>query len=87
MRVTVCVSFVTIIVFFSLPGCYAYDLAAWRVRLHIKNNRSDIWIKVANYHSRTLRYNMIYRADLIVRAAKWADWLEARFVVADTAGS
>jgi hypothetical protein len=69
------------------PGCYAYDLAAWRVRLHIKNDAGDIWTKAANYHSRTPEYNTVYRADLIARAVKWADWLEARFVAADTAGS
>ncbi|SDH44365.1 hypothetical protein SAMN05428952_101415 [Nitrosomonas sp. Nm132] len=62
------------------PGCYAYDLAAWRVRLHIKNDKGDIWTKAANYHSRTPKYNVKYRADLIAKAAKWADWLENRFI-------
>jgi Transglycosylase SLT domain len=62
------------------PGCYAYDLAAWRVRLHIKNDKGDIWTKAANYHSRTPKYNTIYRADLIARAVKWADRLEERFI-------
>ncbi|MBL0011120.1 MAG: transglycosylase SLT domain-containing protein [Nitrosomonas sp.] len=57
-------------------GCYAYDLAAWRIRLHIKNDKDDIWTKAANYHSRTPQYNARYRADLIGKAAKWADWLE-----------
>ncbi|MBX3630635.1 MAG: conjugal transfer protein TrbN [Nitrosomonas sp.] len=60
-------------------GCYAYDLAAWRVRQHIKNDRGDIWTKAANYHSRTPEYNSKYRADLIARAPKWTDWLEERF--------
>ena len=61
-------------------GCYAYDLAAWRVRLHIKNDKGDIWTKAANYHSRTPKYNAKYRADLIVKAVKWADWLENRLI-------
>ena len=65
-------------------GCYSYDLAAWRVRLHIKNDKGDIWTKAANYHSRTPKYNAKYRADLIVKAAKWADWLEARFPSSNT---
>lgn len=65
------------------PGCYAYDLAAWRVRQHIKNDKGDIWTKAANYHSRTPRYNSKYRDDLITRAVKWADWLENRFFIAD----
>jgi len=57
-------------------GCYSYDLAAWRVRQHIKNDKGDIWTKVANYHSRTPKYNTQYRNDLISSAARWADWLE-----------
>ncbi|ECH9341663.1 conjugal transfer protein [Salmonella enterica subsp. diarizonae] len=61
------------------PGCYSYDLAAWRIRGHIKNDRGDIWTKAANYHSRTPYYNEIYRRDLIRKAAKWQTWIEARF--------
>lgn len=61
-------------------GCYAYDLAAWRVRLHIKNDKGDIWTRAANYHSRTPSYNLKYRADLIAKAVKWADWLENLFI-------
>ncbi len=61
-------------------GCYAYDLAAWRVRLHIKNDKGDIWTKAANYHSRTPKYNAKYRADLIVRANRWSGWLVNRFI-------
>ena len=41
------------------PACYAYDLAAWRVRLHIKNDKGDIWTKAANYYSRTPKYNTL----------------------------
>lgn len=61
-------------------GCYSYDLAAWRLRGHLLNDRGDIWTRAANYHSRTPKYNESYRADLIRKATKWGDWLEARFV-------
>ncbi len=57
-------------------GCYAYDLAAWRVRQHIKNDPGDVWTKAANYHSRTPKVNSRYRNDLIVKAVKWADWID-----------
>jgi hypothetical protein len=60
-------------------GCYPFDLAAWRLRIHIKRDDGDLWTRAANYHSRTPHYNAIYRADLIKRAIKWADWLDARF--------
>ncbi|MFS4588356.1 transglycosylase SLT domain-containing protein, partial [Neisseria gonorrhoeae] len=36
------------------PGCYAYYLAAWRIKRHIVYDRKgDIWTKIANYHSYT----------------------------------
>lgn len=62
----------------SAAGCYAFDLAAWRIRLHIKKDQGDIWTRAANYHSRTPKYNAKYRADLMTKAVKWADWLEKR---------
>ncbi len=64
-------------------GCYAYDLAAWRVRQHINNDQGDIWTRAANYHSRTPKYNSKYRDDLIIRAIRWGDWLESHFITAD----
>ena len=67
----------------SAAGCYAFDLAAWRLRQHIKKDRGDLWTRAANYHSRTPQYNATYRADLLVKSGKWADWLEARFVTVD----
>lgn len=67
----------------AAAGCYAYDLAAWRLRQHIKNDKGDLWTRAANYHSRTERYNSIYRADLMLRATRWGKWLSARFVTYD----
>jgi hypothetical protein len=64
-------------------GCYSFDLAAWRIRNHIRNDRGDLWTKAANYHSKTLQFNAVYRAKLVQKAAKWAGWLEARFVTYD----
>lgn len=52
-------------------GCYSYDLAAWRLRGHIRNDSGDLWTRAANYHSRTPQYNAPYRADLMKRAEKW----------------
>ena len=67
----------------TAAGCYPYDLAAWRLRGHIKNDAGDIWTRAANYHSRSPQHNATYRADLMVKAKKWADWLAARFVTLD----
>jgi hypothetical protein len=63
----------------AAAGCYSFDLAAWRLRRHIRNDKGDLWTKAANYHSKTRQYNRIYRADLIQKAVKWANWLDARF--------
>jgi len=68
-------------------GCYPYELAAWRLRQHLRYDKGDLWTRVANYHSRTPSRNARYRADLRKKAAKWADWLAARFHTIDvTAG-
>ncbi|MBP9900706.1 MAG: transglycosylase SLT domain-containing protein [Verrucomicrobia bacterium] len=67
----------------ATAGCYSFDLAAWRLRMHLRNDKGDIWTRAANYHSRTPQFNVVYRADLMKKAAKWADWLEARFVTLD----
>jgi hypothetical protein len=63
----------------AVSGCYPFELAAWRLRKHLLNDDGDIWTRAANYHSRTPEYNQTYRADLMVRAAKWASWLKDRF--------
>ena len=67
----------------AAAGCYSFDLAAWRLRGHILHDQGDLWTRAANYHSRTYKYNVVYRADLIRKAAKWANWLEAHFVTVD----
>lgn len=64
-------------------GCYPYELAAWRLRGHIRDDAGDLWTRAANYHSRTPKYNAIYRAKLIRAAGKWADWLAQRFNTRD----
>lgn len=71
----------------AAAGCYSFDLAAWRLRQHIRKDKGDLWTRAANYHSRTVRYNVIYRADLMAKAVKWADWLDARFVTYDVTKS
>jgi hypothetical protein len=64
----------------ATAGCYSFDLAAWRLRQHLYNDKGDLWTRAANYHTRTPQYNHLYRTDLIQKASKWGDWLDARFV-------
>jgi hypothetical protein len=60
----------------AVPGCYPYQLAAWRLHNHIAYDTGDLWTKAANYHSRTPRYNSAYRVDLMKKADQWANWLD-----------
>lgn len=61
------------------PGCYPYQLAAWRLRGHLKNDRGDVWTRAANYHSRTPQYNARYRYQLMRKALQWNAWLDRQF--------
>lgn len=67
----------------AAAGCYSYELAAWRLRTHIRKDKGDIWTKAANYHSRTPEHNTAYRSDLMRKALKWANWLEKHFVTVE----
>ena len=47
-------------------SCYAFHLAAWRIKGHLQeNDHADVFTMVAYYHSRTPRYNQIYKKRLI----------------------
>lgn len=62
-------------------GCYNAALAAWMVRKKIDENMDqDYWTRVANYHSKTPKYNAIYRKKLIPLAVKWGNWLQQRYL-------
>ena len=53
-------------------GCYSFHLAAWRIKGHLSENvNTDPLTKVAYYHSRTPKYNMIYRNKLISNLQKF----------------
>jgi Transglycosylase SLT domain len=62
----------------AADNCYPYQLAAWRLVKHIQEDAGDLWTRVADYHSRTPRFNAPYRVGVIRRAAYWARWLTAR---------
>ena len=61
--------------------CYPFELAAWRLAGHLARDRGDVFTRAANYHSRTPRYNAIYRGKLIKAAASWEIWLTEHFAV------
>ncbi|CND60848.1 transglycosylase SLT domain-containing protein [Yersinia enterocolitica] len=63
----------------ALRGCYNAELAAWILKSRInENNGQDFWTRVANYHSKTKKFNDIYKAKLMPLAIRWGNWLEKR---------
>ena len=60
-------------------GCFSYDLAAFRLKEHLSEKGADVFTKASNYHSRTPKYNALYREDLIKKAEKWGKWLDENF--------
>jgi hypothetical protein len=67
----------------AAPGCFSFLLAAWRIRGHLHKDTGDVWTRAANYHSRTPRYNAVYRADIMRRASRWTTWLDTHFPTHD----
>lgn len=60
-------------------GCYNAELAAWLVRKHLTGDTDvDYWTRVANYHSKTPKFNAAYRSALIPLAIRWGKWLQQR---------
>ena len=66
------------------PGCYPYDLAAWRLGGHLRHDPGDLWQRAANYHSRTPMHNAPYRAFIMASALRWGNWLRARVATYET---
>lgn len=61
-------------------GCYNAELAAWIVRKQLdKPGSQDYWVRVANYHSATPKFNAIYRSKLIPLADRWGRWLQSNY--------
>ena len=61
------------------PGCYPYQLAAWRLKEHLAHDLGTIWQRAANYHSRTPLYNERYAYALALKAQQWAKWLSEHY--------
>lgn len=61
-------------------GCYNAEIAAWLLKKRIAEpGDQDFWTKAANYHSRTPKFNAIYRRKLVVLSTEWANWLQQTY--------
>ncbi|TWA81518.1 hypothetical protein FBY14_1249 [Azospirillum brasilense] len=64
-------------------GCYPYELAAWRIKKHVVEDKGSFWKRVANYHSRNSAPNQRYQSLIKPRAQKWWRWLTANYATHD----
>ncbi|MEM8515171.1 hypothetical protein RCH14_004531 [Massilia sp. MP_M2] len=63
-------------------GCYNAEIAGYLLSRHLNDKRSqnkDFWTRAANYHSKTPRFNAIYREKLINASTGWANWLSHKY--------
>jgi Transglycosylase SLT domain len=61
-------------------GCYNAEVAAFLLKKRLtERGTQDFWTKAANYHSRTPRYNRVYRADLMRLSSEWANWMKQNY--------
>jgi len=60
-------------------GCYNAELAAWLLHKRLdESTGQDFWTRAANYHSKTPKFNTVYRSKLIPLAIQWGKWLQQR---------
>lgn len=57
-------------------GCYNAEIAAWLLRKRLdEDTGQDFWTRAANYHSKTDRFNRVYKAKLIPLSILWGEWV------------
>jgi hypothetical protein len=62
-------------------GCYNYAMAAYLLKRKLVGCRQDYWTCVANYHSVTPRYNIVYQQKIRPLAQWWAEYLTQHYRV------
>lgn len=63
-------------------GCYNAELAAYLLRKRLlEPGQQDFWTKAANYHSKTPKYNAVYRKKLVALSTEWANWIQTTYSV------
>ena len=61
---------------FLKKDCFSFQVAAFKVKEHIKFDNGDLLTKIAMYHSKTPKLNEIYKQKLINHARYWSDFLQ-----------
>ncbi|MEX3555110.1 MAG: transglycosylase SLT domain-containing protein [Burkholderia gladioli] len=71
----------TAVHYLRFDGCYNYAMAAYLLRRQLAGCDQSYWTCVANYHSRTPRFNAIYQQKIIPLARQWASYLREHYRV------
>ena len=56
--------------------CYAFEIAAFKISEHLKNDDGSFLKKIANYHSKTPDLNRNYQTKLIQHSSIWRKYLK-----------
>ena len=60
---------------FLKRDCFSFQVAAYKLKEHIKFDKGDLLTKLAMYHSKTPKYNEIYKKKIVAHAKYWSDFL------------
>ena len=60
---------------FLQDNCFSFEVAAFKIKEHIKNDSGDLLTRIAMYHSKTYKFNEIYKQKLIYYCKYWSDYL------------
>lgn len=62
----------------SAPTCKQFDIAAFKIKEHLKNDTGSFLERVAMYHSKSEDLNRVYQTKLIKHSSEWRKIFKAR---------
>lgn len=60
---------------FLKRDCFSFQTAAYKLKEHIKFDKGDLLTRLAMYHSKTPKYNEIYKKKIVFHSKYWSDFL------------
>lgn len=61
---------------FLKRDCFSFQVAAYKLKEHIKFDKGDLLTRLAMYHSKTPKYNEIYKKKIVFHSKYWSDFLQ-----------
>lgn len=60
---------------FLKRDCFSFQVAAYKIKEHIKYDKGDLLTRLAMYHSKTPYYNEIYKKKIVAHSKYWSNFL------------